>query len=284
MTAIIIPAHNEASVIANTLTALLSQVRDEDEVIVVSNGCNDNTAHVARQFSPRVTVLETDVPSKTNALNLGDRHAKSFPRIYLDADIRLAQGALNKLVDALATGPWLAVAPEPQMDLEGANWAVQAYYDIWLSLPYCRNGMIGAGVYALSEAGRARFGDFPNVIADDGYVRALYKESERARVAGAISVVRAPASLTWLLKIKTRSRLGGMELARRFPGLLENETKDYSGALRGMLVNPLNWPKVFVYLYVNVVSRAMARERLRNLSHYQWEKDTSSRKPKAGGE
>ena len=57
MTAIIIPAHNEASVIANTLTALLSQVRDEDEVIVVSNGCNDNTAHVARQFSPRVTVL-----------------------------------------------------------------------------------------------------------------------------------------------------------------------------------------------------------------------------------
>ena len=284
MTAIIIPAHNEASVIANTLTALLSQVRDEDEVIVVSNGCNDNTAHVARQFSPRVTVLETDVPSKTNALNLGDRHAKSFPRIYLDADIRLAQGALNKLVDALATGPWLAVAPEPQMDLEGANWAVQASYDIWLSLPYCRNGMIGAGVYALSEAGRARFGDFPNVIADDGYVRALYKESERARVAGAISVVRAPASLTWLLKIKTRSRLGGMELARRFPGLLENETKDYSGALRGMLVNPLNWPKVFVYLYVNVVSRAMARERLRNLSHYQWEKDTSSRKPKAGGE
>lgn len=46
------------------------------------------------------------------------------------------------------------------VNLDGASWAVRAYYDIWLSLPYCRSGMIRAGVYALSAAGRARFGDF----------------------------------------------------------------------------------------------------------------------------
>jgi glycosyltransferase involved in cell wall biosynthesis len=277
MTTIIIPAHNEATVIGQTLTALLRQVGEADEVIVVCNGCSDDTAGVARRFAPRVTVLETDVPSKTNALNLGDRHARSFPRIYLDADIRLGNGALEKMVRALADGPWLAVAPDPQMNLAGASWPVRAYYDIWLSLPYCRSGMIGAGVYALSKAGRARFEEFPALIADDGYVRAMYREEERGRVATAQSFVQAPSTLGWLLKIKTRSRLGGMELAIKHPELMANEAKDYSGAMRDLLSNPLKWPKLAVYLYVNFASRWLARRRMKNLAHYRWEKDLSSR-------
>jgi len=277
MTAIIIPAHNEAAVIGQTLQGLLRQVGEGDEVIVVCNGCSDDTAAVARRFEPRVTVLETEVPSKTNALNLGDRRARSFPRVYLDADVVLGNGALAEIVRALASGRWLAVSPDPVMNLDGASWAVRAYYDIWLALPYCRSGMIGAGVYALSEAGRARFADFPAVIADDGYVRAMFRESERGRVESAHSTVRAPASLAWLMKIKTRSRLGAMELAMKFPGLLSNEVKDYSGALRGLIANPLKWPKVLVYLYVNLVSRKLARQRLKDLSGYRWEKDLSSR-------
>jgi glycosyltransferase involved in cell wall biosynthesis len=277
MASIIIPAHNEAAVIERTLAALLDQLKPGDEVIVVANGCSDATATAARACGDRVTVLETDVPSKTNALNLGDGAARTFPRIYLDADVRLGAGALQALVRALEAGPWLAVSPDPAMDLAGASWAVRAYYDIWLSLPYCRSGMIGAGVYALSAEGRARFGEFPGLIADDGYVRALFQEEERGRVVGAQSVVRAPASLKWLVKIKTRSRLGAMELAAKYPGLLKNEAKDYSGALRGMLTNPRNWPKVAVYLYVNVVSRLLARRRMKNLAGYRWEKDLSSR-------
>ena len=65
------------------------------------------------------------------------------------------------------------------IDLRGSSLAVRAYYRIWLRLPYVREGMIGVGVYALSEEGRRRFGEFPEVIADDGYVRMLFS-SERA--------------------------------------------------------------------------------------------------------
>jgi hypothetical protein len=43
------------------------------------------------------------------------------------------------------------------------------------------------------------------------------------------------------------------------------------------MANPFNWPKVAVYLYVNVVSRLLARRRMKNLSGYRWEKDLSSR-------
>ena len=68
-----------------------------------------------------------------------------------------------------------------------------------------------------------------------------------------------------------------MELGLKFPYLLANEVKDYSAALRDVLTNPLKWPKVGVYLYVNLLSRLLARRRLKNLASYQWEKDVSSR-------
>lgn len=275
---VIVPAHNEAAVIADSLASLLAQARADDEIIVVCNGCSDDTAAIARRFEPRVMVLDTPIASKTEALNLGDRHARAFSRIYMDADVTLDGDALDRIAQALESGQWLAVSPDPVMDFSGANWAVKAYYNIWLSLPYCKNGMLGAGVYALSEEGRKRFGRFPGIIADDGYVRALFREHERGKADGAHSIVRAPASLHWLIKIKARSRTGQMELAARFPELVSNETKDYSGAMLNVLRNPLRWPKVAVYLYVNALSRILGKRRLSSLAQYQWEKDLSTRR------
>lgn len=280
MSAIILPAHNESGVIAETLESLLRQVEEDDEVIVISNGCKDETEAIARSFEPRISVINTPIPSKVNALNLGDQSARTFPRIYMDADIRLADGALGMIKKALVAGHYLAVSPDPLMDLGGSSWAVKAYYDIWLAMPFCQSGMIGAGVYALSEEGRKRFDHFPDVIADDGFVRALFKEHERSKVIGAKSIVRAPATLYWLMKIKVRSRMGQMQLAKMYPELIKNEHKNHSGGILNTLINPLNWPKVVVYLYISVMSRILARRRLVNIAAYQWEKDISSRQSK----
>lgn len=277
MASIIIPAHNEASVIRRTLLSLLQQVGEEDEVVVVCNGCSDNTAEVARGVSARIAVLETTVPSKTRALNLGEESAKTFPRVYMDADIALTDGSLLRLGQGLESGAWLAVSPEPVMDFSSSSWAVKAYYNIWLNMPYCKNGMLGAGVYAVSEAGRKRFDRFPDLIADDGYVRALFKEHERGKVKGSRAIVKAPSNLYWLVKIKTRSRLGAMQLANKYPELVANETKDYSSALSDVLRNPRRWFNFAIYLYVNLVSRVLAKRRMAKLTEYQWEKDVSSR-------
>ncbi len=277
MSAIILPAHNESGVIAETLESLLRQVEECDEIIVVSNGCKDETETIARSFEPRITVINTPIPSKVNALNLGDQCARTYPRIYMDADIRLADGALGMIKKSLAGGNYLAVSPDPLMDLGGSSWAVKAYYDIWLALPFCQRGMIGAGIYALSEEGRKRFDHFPDVIADDGFVRALFKECERGKVIGAKSIVRAPATLYWLMKIKVRSRMGQMQFANMYPELIKNEHKNHSGGILSTLINPFNWPKLIVYLYISVMSRILARRRLVNIAAYQWEKDISSR-------
>ncbi len=277
MASLILPAHNEGSVIGKTIQALLPQLAEDDELIVVCNGCSDNTSAVARSFGPRVKVVDSPIASKVHALNLGDSLARAFPRFYIDADVELRAGAVEKLKAAVGPQALLAAAPEPCMDFSGSSWAVRAYYRIWLSLPYCRSGMMGAGVYVLSEQGRRRFSRFPDLIADDGYVRALFAENERANVPGAQAVVKAPATLRWLLKIKTRSRLGQIQLAQCFPLLLKNEKKAYAGGFVEILKKPLNWPAAAIYLYVAILTRIKAKRLLKSLDEYQWEKDESSR-------
>src|SRR4051812_39690548 len=102
MISIIVPAHNESSVIARTLSAWVGSFgSDEIDVIVVCNGCTDDTASVARRFGPVVRVFESGVASKTHALNLGDQVARVFPRIYADADIAITVDAIRALVDRL---------------------------------------------------------------------------------------------------------------------------------------------------------------------------------------
>ena len=307
---VVIPAHNEGAVIGETLRTLLADGEahrgaavdacgkrvDESspaqpfEVLIVCNGCTDDTAAVAREAaegaSARVRILETPIASKTAALNLGLAEARPGTVVCVDADIRLSVGDLLRTAAAVAEGSGggggaLAASPRARMDLEGSSWPVQAYYRLWLALPYVRGDLMGAGVYALSQAGRERLGALPAVIADDGYVRASFHPRERARVESAVALVRAPRTLRGLVRIKTRSRLGEYQLRSLFAGDLPGRGKknSYAGAAAFLLKRPGLWACVPVYLYVNALTRARARRQLASLAQYTWERDESSRAP-----
>jgi len=63
-------------VIARTLKALTrGALPDELDVVVVCNGCSDDTAAIARRFGELVRIIETALPNNAHALNLGDRAA-----------------------------------------------------------------------------------------------------------------------------------------------------------------------------------------------------------------
>src|ERR1700677_4126612 len=125
MISVIIPAHNESSVIARTLRAMTEGAAPRElEVIVVCNGCDDDTAAVARGFSPSVRVIETKIASKAQALNLGDQAACGFPRVYSDADVVITIDAIRILARRLERGDVFVVAPPPSFDLAGCSWPV----------------------------------------------------------------------------------------------------------------------------------------------------------------
>lgn len=279
MISVVIPAHNEEASIGRCLSALLGGAPADDfRVVVVANGCSDRTADIARAAAPGVTVIETPVGCKTGALNLGDREAGDvFPRIYLDGDLVLSAGAARMICGALAEPGVLAAAPRFEFDLHGASWAVRAFYRAWATMPYFDTGRI-AGAYALSRAGRARFGEFPKLISDDGFVRLHFAPHERRTVEGCSVTVVAPRTLRDLLKIKTRSKAGTMELRARHPELFVNETASEGASIRRMVRRPGMWPSYAVYALVNLLAKRRGAKRLAEGSRV-WERDESSRAP-----
>ncbi|HTZ48948.1 MAG TPA: glycosyltransferase family 2 protein [Verrucomicrobiae bacterium] len=277
MISVIIPAHNESLVIRRTLRAITERARPQEiEVIVVCNGCTDDTAAVAAEFRPAVKVIQTSEGSKPLALNLGDQAATGFPRLYVDADVLLTIEAIRKLAARLEDGSVLAAAPTAAPDLAGCSWAVRATYEIRSRLPSAREGIGGSGVYGLSEAGHRRIGQFPRIIADDGYVRLSFTQNERETLADVHSTVFPPRTIRDLIATKTRAHYGTFELAQVFPELLKRQGKTNNDALVGLFKYPWLWHKLFVYSIVTMVSRHRARKALRQ-GALSWQRDETSR-------
>ncbi len=278
MISVIVPAHDESSVIAHTLRSLTEGCADgELQIVVVCNGCSDDTAEIARGFGSPVEIVETPLASKAAALRLGDEAAIGFPRFYVDADVELPLDSLRRVADVLRRGPWLAAAPEMRVDLSGCSRPVRAYYAIWTRLPYHADGMIGSGVYAMSEAGRSRFDTFPDIISDDGFARLQFGPDERTSVEGAAFTIRAPKTLASVVRIKTRSQKGAVQLLRAYPELARNDVRNYQSSLAGILRDPRQWMNCCVYLYVISVTklRAYWLNYARDLG--EWERDDTSR-------
>jgi glycosyltransferase involved in cell wall biosynthesis len=277
MISIIIPAHNESSVIARTLRAITAGAAPgELDVIVVCNGCSDDTAEVARRFGSPVRVLETSIPGKTHALNLGDEAAQGFPRIYADADVVISTEAVRSLARRLERQDVLAVAPAPTFDLSGCSWPVRACYQIRSLLPSAQEGIGGSGVYALSEAGRMRFREFPLLIADDGYVRIQFQANERETLHAANSIVFPPRTLKDLIATKTRAHYGSFELALLFPGLWQNRGESNNRSLIRLFKDPRLWFKLAIYCTVTIIAKRRAQSRIQ-LGSMTWERDNTSR-------
>lgn len=278
MLSIIIPAFNESSVISRCCRALLDGAHSgELEIIVVCNGCTDNTAKLARSLSKDIKVIETDVPSKSNALNLGDRYATGYPRFYIDADVIVPLDSIRKTASALQTQNIFAAAPLMHVDCTDRSFLVRSFYRIWLNLPYCRNGMIGSGVYALNKKGHKRFKDFPPLIADDGYFRLLFKFQERLSLQSCRFTIIPPKNLRGIIKIKTRAHYGNLELRHNYPELYINEEENNLSFLKKLFLQPNLWGPLVIYCYVRIVSRFNAWYRFKYSNKIKWDRDETSR-------
>src|SRR6266567_2477206 len=212
---VIVPAHNEARVIGRLLGQLVAGARPgELDVIVVANGCTDDTAEVAAACGPMIRVLSIPVPSKREALLAGDRAATDFPRLYVDADVELGTGDIRALDEALRRPGILAAGPQRVLVLDGRPWLVRWYYDVWTRLPEVRGGLFGRGVIGMSAAGHARVAGLPALLADDLAWSLAFAPDERAIVADARAVVHSPRTFGDLLRRRVRAATGVNQVER----------------------------------------------------------------------
>jgi glycosyltransferase involved in cell wall biosynthesis len=272
---VVIPAHDEATVIGRCLEALAPLVRERGtRVLVACNGCTDGTAEVARSFAG-VVVLETARPSKTAALNLGDEVAEIFPRLYVDADVVLPAASAAAVIDRLSTGPALAARP-PYLNVpRSATGLVRSYYRARARMTSVQGSLWGAGVYGLSIEGRGRFAAFPDVIADDLFVDQLFRRDEIEVVDADPVVVHTPRDVPNLINVLRRAQRGKGELAGR--AAADDGSPDSVGAARDLIRTGLTGPVPAIDAVVYAAMAAAARAGTRLGTRPRWERDVSTR-------
>lgn len=119
---LLVPAHDEAAIIAPIVAAMLSQLRRCDELIVIADNCTDDTAAICRGLG--ATVIERHDPTRR-----GKGYALEFARarlarrpadvvIILDADCLPCGNALQRLASraersqAVVQGAYLMLPDE----------------------------------------------------------------------------------------------------------------------------------------------------------------------------
>ncbi|WP_406049068.1 glycosyltransferase [Streptomyces virginiae] len=292
MTSIVIPAHNEGRVIGRLLDALLADTSvSGPDIVVVCNGCTDDTARVAAGRGDRVRVVEIPTPSKHQALRVGDEHAKGFPRLYVDADVVVGAADVRALVGALERNPeLLAAAPGRDIPLAGCAWPVRAYYRVWQRLPAVREGLFGRGVIAVTEPGHERLAALPPLMADDLAASLAFGPGERRVVEAARVVVRPPRTWSDLIRRRVRAATSSAEFERyqaarraeapeRAPEPVSEQTARTGTAdLRALLwARPALLPGVVVFVVAALAARRGSRKAIRDQDFSTWLRDESSR-------
>ena len=215
MLSVIIPANNEEALLGTCLESLLASEPPACcvEIVVVANGCNDNTAGIAREFQTRVEargwkmqVLDLTKGGKIRALNAGDAVASLPWRAYLDADVTVSPTLLDQLCRAL---------DGPKARYASGNLRITA--EGWVQ--------------------------FPDIISDDTFVRLLFRQEERIAVK---------ARYNWplvegfgnLVRVRRRQDRGVRQVAALYPELCKNDEKSVlgiSGKLALLARNPVGF-------------------------------------------
>lgn len=265
---VIIPAYNEEAGIGRVLRELAQtpEAGPDIRIVVAPNGCSDRTAEVAGGYG--VQVVDVPVASKTAALNAADAVVDG-PRVYLDADI-VASPALIRALGAALREPGIhAAVPRAEVDLAGSSWPVRAFYAINAKLPVFSGRLFGRGCIAVSAEGRARFAEFPDLIADDMFLDGMLHGGEKREVDLAVRVP-APRRLGDLIRRVARARAGNKQYFAwsqshgRAYGAVADPVAGPARAswLRDVVLrSPRLWPAALVYVAVVLLAEARLRSR-----------------------
>lgn len=130
---VLVPAHNEASCIRTTLETVTPQLQPQDQLVVVADNCNDDTAAIARAAG--ATVIErqdSERRGKGYALDYGLQFIEANPPdvvVLVDADCRVEPDVIRRITRrAIATGrPVQAVYLMEKPENPGPKDAVSAF-------------------------------------------------------------------------------------------------------------------------------------------------------------
>lgn len=128
---VIIPVHNAAAYLAQTLATVLQQTRLPDEIIVLDDRSKDESLAIARAFGAYapdlIRVVEVGFGNAAKTRNRGAIEATGQQLMFLDADDLIAADSLAELETTLQTdGGGIATCPWYRLQQEEGRWIVRS--------------------------------------------------------------------------------------------------------------------------------------------------------------
>ncbi|MGA9548288.1 MAG: glycosyltransferase [Rhodomicrobium sp.] len=276
---VIIPAFNEAKVIAASVRQILASTHRKVRIIVIDDGSTDGTSDVVRASfagDQRVSLVTTQNGGKARAINFGLAHADGDIIVVLDADTQFEPQTISRLVR------WFA---DPTVGAVAGNAKVGNRLNMltrWQALEYvtaqnlerralatlgCITVVPGA-VGAWRREAIVKLGGFPsNTLAEDqdltimvqraGY-KALFDQQ-------AIAWTEAPDTMDGLAKQRFRWAFGTLQCLWKHRRV--NLNPRY-GAL-GLVAMPQVWMfQIALALLSPLIDLALIYQILRTLSDY----------------
>jgi cellulose synthase/poly-beta-1,6-N-acetylglucosamine synthase-like glycosyltransferase len=217
---IILPVHNEESVIAGTIEALLAAdyPGDRRHILVVSDASTDGTEAIVRGFADRgVRILPLpERRGKTAAENAAAAEVRTEIVVNTDASVRVHPAALKPLVAALAD-PAVGIASGRDVSVAApgstANVAESGYvgYEMWVrDLETRAGGIVGASGCFFASRRELQRDAVPEELSRDFAAPLIAREHgfRAVSVPGAVCFVPRASSLRreYRRKVRTMSR------------------------------------------------------------------------------
>jgi biofilm PGA synthesis N-glycosyltransferase PgaC len=223
---VVLAAHNEQERIADKLDNLLAldYPPDKLEIVVVSDGSEDETDAIVQSYSDRGVLLErNDTPQgKAVALNHGVARASGELLLFCDARQRIDPQALARLVCWFADPNIGAVSGELQLDTGKGPGAYWAYEKLIRNAEGAIDSVVGA-TGALYAIRRHLYRDLPaDCLLDDVFTpMQIVLQGYRVTIDSQAKVYDDEASVKGEFSRKARTLAGNYQLLQQLPELLD---------------------------------------------------------------
>jgi poly-beta-1,6 N-acetyl-D-glucosamine synthase len=274
---VLVPAYNEAPVIAASIRSLLQLDYPDLEILVIDDGSSDDTyaraaAFEGRHGSTRVRAIRKPNGGKADALNVGIAEAKGQLVLCVDADSALEPATLQLAVRHFADPAIGAVAGNVKVVnranvlgalqaleyIEGLNMVrnAQAFFRAVNIVPgplgvFRRDALLELGGYA------------SDTFAEDCdlTLRLLARGWQICYEPLAVAYTEAPEDLNQLLKQRYRWTRGILQALRKHRRLLADPRTSVSTSLSlwYMIFEGILWPLTNVFAHVLFAAVALTQ-------------------------
>lgn len=105
MVSVIIPTHNRAHTLRNTIQSVLNQTYQDIEVVVIDDGSTDSTSDLIKESFPSITYIKQSNQGVSVARNVGIRMARGRYVAFVDSDDLWSPDKLRIQVNDLEAHP-----------------------------------------------------------------------------------------------------------------------------------------------------------------------------------